>query len=358
MKPKTICVGVDRGFGYTKYYSDIATGQVDSLVAPISESRAKELAINNADDKRVIILKEENNFYLVGPRVADVEPEYAQRNLARGRDNTNERILFMTAMGLSSAASEYVKAYITTGLPTDEFEKNREEYKSIIKNGDKNYVFSLILGGKEFKKKIEVAAVSVENQPRGTIATIIENKLEEGESWDNIRSRRFAVCDIGYNTTDSSVYVGKDIVGGGERVNFSTTAMSKVIDDAKTVLESKYNCKKSENDILASLSTGTIKVRGKVVEVGEDIKEVFEKNAEKLTEEMSSRWDQFFDVFDEIVLTGGAVANKAFAKVLKAKFSKKFDWDVSVMENPQLANACGFYHIASTMRAKEEPDEE
>ena len=49
MKTKTVCVGIDRGFGVTKFYSDMASGQIDSLVAPISAARAKELIANNAD---------------------------------------------------------------------------------------------------------------------------------------------------------------------------------------------------------------------------------------------------------------------------------------------------------------------
>lgn len=358
MKHKTICAGIDRGFGVTKYYSDMVIGQIDSLVAPISPSRAKDLIANNVDDKRVVILKEGDKFYLIGSRVADVEPEYGSRNLDRHRNGLNERILFMTALGLCSGSAENVDFYVTTGLPTDEFEKNKKAYEDIIYNDGKNYVFSIIYEGKEYKKKISVKTVTVENQPKGTVITVLNDKLEKGEPWAELKSRKFAVCDVGYNTTDASVYVGKDIIGGGDKVNFSTSAMASIVADARNAIESAYDCKKSETDIMAALSTNKIKVKGKEVDVSEQISYALNSNADRIIEQTASKWDTYFDSFDEIILTGGAVANKAFSSVLRKKFTERFDWEVTVCENPQLANAFGFYAIACTVKNAMEESEE
>lgn len=348
-KPKNrIAVGVDRGFGATKYYSDIISGYIDSLVAPVTEKRASELITNNKDDNNVILIKINNEYYLIGSYVAKVEPSYAQRDLRRKRDSINETILFIAGMGLATGDVEEAELIVTTGLPTDDYDRLRDSYEQKILNEGKPYEFSIFRGGKEYKKCLKVIRANIENQPKGTIIAIINKKLSEGMDWNELKSRRFAVCDIGFNTTDLSIYVGKDIVRG-DKINFSTFAMVQIVATAKKMIEEAFDCKKTEDEILESLRTGKVKIRGEMKDCSAQVREAFLKNAELLVSEIISTWEVYLDSFDEFVLTGGTLANCVFADILQSLFKEKCGWDVTIAQNPQYANAFGFYLISASI---------
>jgi len=348
-KPKNrIAIGVDRGFGATKYYSDILSGHVDSLVAPITDKRATELIANNKDDDNVILIKINKEFYLIGSYVAKVEPSYAERDLIRSRDSINETILFVAGMGLATGDIEETELVVTTGLPTDDYDRLKDSYEQKILNENKPYEFSIFRSGKEYKKSLKVVKVSIENQPKGTIIAAINKKLSEGANWSDLKSRRFAVCDMGFNTTDLSIYVGKDIVRG-EKINFSTFAMVQIVATAKKLIEEEFDCKKTEDEILESLVTGKVKIRGKMKDCSEQVKAAFTKNANLLVSEITSKWEVFLDSFDEMILTGGTLANCVFADILQSLFEEKCGWNVTIPENPQYANAFGFYLISASI---------
>lgn len=348
MATKIISAGIDRGFGATKYLSDISSGCIDSLVAPISKDRAKELLTNNKDDESVIMLRKDDNYYLIGDYVAKVEPAFAERDLRRKRDNANESILFLVALGLATGDLEEASVIVTTGLPTDDYERLKKSYSETIMNNKEPYVFSILQNGKEFKKKITVIRANVENQPKGTILSLINEKIEAGEPWEMLKSRQFAVCDIGFNTTDLSVYVGKDIVRS-EKINFSTFAMNQIITTCKRLIEARYNCIKTEAEILEAVQSKQVKLKGQYVDCSEEILQGFKKNAELLANELSSKWEENLDSFDEFVLTGGTVENETFAEILKQEIIDKCGWEVSICQTPQFANALGFYIISKTL---------
>lgn len=356
MSKNIICTGIDRGFGVTKFFSDYCQGSVDSLVAPIPAERAKELIANNKDDDNVIVLKRNNDYFLIGGYVAKVEPQFAERDLRRKRDNTNESILFLAAMGLATENLEEANIIITTGLPTDDYERLKDSYTQSVLNNKQPYVFSILRNGKEIKKNITVVRANVENQPKGTIISVIDDKMNEGMTWSELKSRRFAICDIGFNTTDLSIYVGKDIVRG-EKINYSTFAMVQIVSTCKKLIEEHFVCVKNEPEILEAMKTGEIKIKGKMVDCSEIVHQGFLKNAELLITELSSKWENYLDTFDEIILTGGSVSNEDFATILKDQIAEKCGWEVTVCKNPQFANAQGFYIISASLLASAQKSE-
>lgn len=344
-----IAIGVDRGFGATKYRSQKTQGLVDSLVAPISESRAKEIMANNPNDTKLIIIKDQDEkYYLIGSFVSLLEPSYQKRDLRRDRSNANELLLFKVGMGLSTAELEDCEVVVTTGLPTDDFDNLKQKYIDDIENELEPYKYSIFVGNKEYKKNIVVKVANVENQPKGTIITIINEKLKNKEDWNEIKVKRYGVVDMGFNTTDLSMYVGKDLVKGDEN-NFSTFAMSKILLSIKQNIESKFNCKKTENDVLEALSTYTIKVKGKEVDCKKEVEEGFYENAKRLVSEIRSKWENYLDSLDEIVLTGGVVENEYFYNVLVDLFEKELGWDICKPNNPRFANANGYYIISRSI---------
>lgn len=348
MQKNRIAVGIDRGFGITKYFSKSKVGLIDSLVAPISEERAYELMKNNKDDKNVIITKINNEFFLVGSYVSKVEPSYAERDLRRSRDNLNETILFVTAMGLVTGKEKEAELIVTTGLPTEDFNKLKKYYMRKILNDRKPYRFTIYRANEKLEKIITVSRANIENQPKGTIITTINQKLTEGISWDELKNKRFSVGDIGFNTSDFSTYVGKDIVNS-EKINFSSFAMVQIISTAKKAIEDAFNCKKSEDEILKAFKTGRIKVRGKTENCSEYTEKAFMKNAELLIREIINNWEQHIDSFDEMILTGGVLENRFFINVLKELIKEKCGWNITIPESPQYANAYGFYLISESI---------
>jgi hypothetical protein len=343
-----IAVGIDRGFGVTKYYSDLKKGSFQSLIAPLTKEKAKTIIENNADDEETMVVKYLDKYYLVGKKVARLFINYGERSLERNRKSIPETVLFLTGLALATDKEEEPEVLITTGLPTDDFEKYHKEYEAHIKNDGKAHELVLYKNKKSYNKKIRVREAYAENQPKGTIISTINDKFSRGLEWDEIKDIDFAVCDIGYNTTDLSVYAGKDLVTA-DSINFSTKAMVHIVNTARTLIYEKYNSDKKEDEILDALKSGTIKVRGKKIDCSEEVKNAFVLNADEIVDEVISKWEGMIDSFDEIIVTGGAVENNFFANVLKDMFKDKSGWIVTIPETPQLANVFGFYLIAQSV---------
>jgi len=348
MTRQRIATGIDRGFGGVKYVSDLAEGDVESLIAEISEGRAKEILQNNQGDDSVIIVEQFGKYYLIGRYVAEVEPNSAERNLQRDRHTLNETILFLTGLGLATQNVKDSEVVVTTGLPTDDFDSNSVDYSSKIMNGGEPYVFVIYKGSKKFEKNIKVIAANIENQPKGTVISIIDKKLSEGMNWNDLKKRRFGINDFGYNTTDGSSYVGKDIVKG-DKINFSTTAMSEIVATAKRLINGYYKSNKSEDEILKAIETCEVKIKGEMKDCTPLVKQALEASGKQLVEQISSKWAGVIDTFDEVILTGGCLANKMFAEILKNLYKEATGWDVTIPDNPRMANANGFYLISASI---------
>ncbi|QUH22121.1 ParM/StbA family protein [Alkaliphilus sp. B6464] len=348
MAKHKIAVGIDRGFGATKYWSDLVSGHIESLVAPITEERANELMNNNKGDKSVIILHVDNEYFLVGSYVAEVEPTYAERDLRRSRDGKNETILFLAGMGLATDEVNEADLVVSTGLPTDDHDAIKDEYAKKIMNDGNAYKFTLYVGSKRFNKSLSVIKANIENQPKGTIISVINKKLGEGMSWDELKKRKFGIIDFGFNTSDASSYVGKDIVKG-DKINFSTFAMVEIVATAKKLIDSNFKTKKKEDEVLKSLETCEVKVKGSFKDCSEQVKLAFEEKGNLLVNEVASKWESVIDTYDELILSGGCVANEVFANILRGLFEQHTGWDVTIPENPRMANAFGFYLISASI---------
>ena len=347
-----LAIGLDRGFGGTKYYSDLAHGLFDSLIAPITEKRANEIMLNNKDNRKVIILKKDDSYYLVGSYVSLLEPTYSERDLTRSRNNDNEALLFMVGMGLATGPLTECSLVVTTGLPTADYEKMNLQYELDIENNHEPYVFSVFKGSKEYKKTLIVKKANVENQPKGTIITIMNEKMIKKADWNVITTRRYGIGDIGFNTSDFAMYLGKDIIKGVNN-NFSTFALAKILTNIQSSIETELTCKKSQNDIIDSLSTNIVKVKGVDTDCRKQVEEGFINNAHQLVKEIKSKWESYLDSLDEIILTGGVIENKFFFGILKDLFQKELGWNVIKPEQSQMANAYGFYLISVSITGQQ-----
>jgi hypothetical protein len=352
----TVAIGIDRGFGVTKYFSDINKGSFQSLIAPIDEERAERIIDNNADDEDTLVVKYDGKYYLVGERVAKIYIKYGERSLERNRKSISETVLFLTAMALATGEVEEVDVLVTTGLPTDDLKKFSKEYARHIINDYKAHEIVVYKNKKPLSKKLTVEDALIENQPKGTIITAINDKFANGLKWKDIKDINFAVCDIGYNTTDLSVYAGKDLVTA-DSINFSTKAMVNIVKSAKDLIFEKYGSDKKEDEILAALKTGVIKVKGKKVDCSEEIKDAFINNAKDIVSEVVSKWESMIDSFDEMILTGGTVENNFFSGVLQDMFKKQSGWVTVVPEHPQFANVFGFYLISQSVLQQKKNNE-
>lgn len=347
-----VAVGLDRGFGGTKYFSDLEQGLFDSLIAPISEKRAKEIMSNTKGNKKVLILKKDDSYYLVGSYVSLLEPTYAERDLTRSRNNENEALLFMVGMGLATGPLSNCSLVVTTGLPTADYEKMNLQYEMDIENNHEPYIFSVFKGSREFKKNLIVQKANVENQPKGTIITVMNEKMLKNIDINAITTRRYGIGDIGFNTADFAMYLGKDIIKGVNN-NFSTFALAKILTNIQSAIEDDLKCKKNQNDIIDSLVSYKVKVKGVDEDCRKQVEEGFMSNAHLLVKEVKSKWESYLDSLDEIILTGGVVENKFFFTIMQELFKKELGWSVIKPEQAQMANAYGFYLISMSILSQQ-----
>jgi hypothetical protein len=340
--------GVDRGFGDTKYFTLDKQGKFPSTITRISKEEAEEIIRNNADDGEVIVAYYKKEYFLIGKKVPLLFPDQGKRNLQRTRQNNQkEKILFLTAVGLGFVEEEISDLVICSGLPTDDL-KHKESYeKEIYNNGEPDYI-TIYVKGKKHKKNIQVQNVTVQNQPKGTVIRLINERRSQGIGWDVLKDKKVGICDIGYNTTDISIYVGKDLMST-ETTNFSTKAMHSIVLDFKEALFKKHNIEKDEEEVINALKTGKVISRGETIDISGLVEDVFLKSADDIVSEILSNWQSKIDSLEEIVITGGVLENSLFSSLLQELFHKKANWLVNISKDPAFSNVHGFYLIAQSM---------
>lgn len=230
--------------------------------------------------------------------------------------------------------ASHVTTFIVTGVPSREKGTKKEEDLKALLRGDH------IITMNGIDKKITVKDVEVIPQPLGTIIYLYlddnANVVDE-----DIAEEYVGIIDAGAGTCDCDALKALEIVDEDrDTFNLGMKTVYKKVADAINDEDSDYGATPEIVEAQFDNEEYIISKRFKIEKVKfEAMKEKYiQEVAEMIIARINSRWTNR-KKFDRIILTGGSV--KYFRK-----YFEKWEKDIIVIEDSQMANAIGFYRYA------------
>jgi plasmid segregation protein ParM len=271
--------------------------------------------------------------YFVGD-LAIRQSDIASRSLEQNRINDpNTKVLLLTALGLLSQW-ENQTFNLVTGLPTSYYANYFRAWSQEIKG---QYSISLQQNGQVKQKKFAIREAQIVPQPFGTLYDQMLNTLGNTINQD-LGKMVVGIVDIGFKTTDFAVADKLEFI---EHLSASTTTgMANVHRLLANYLQKKFNLEKADYELDQIVEEGVVRVAGRSEDLSHIKTEIYKQIAQKIINELSSRWD--YRQFDLIMLTGGG--GEALADYILPSFS-----NMVLVENAQYANVRGFQKLAHNL---------
>lgn len=324
-------VVLDHGNGKFKYRSEIKKGVKPSIVAfkkDVGESLiGKELKLKTYEVNGI--------EYVWGEDVTKVKETYPTYGFQNRYKEPMYKILSeiaLTNLALESKIKQTDEVIVITGVPSNEINTQAaEDLKKVFIDEEKGGLHTVKINGKLVK--VNVSEVVVIPQP---IGTVMNNYLDENGfvKEDRYEQIRVGIIDIGTGTTDL------DSINGLSRENEFKSIEAGMKDVYQLIADyinkQNSNAKVEYYQVEPYFKKGIypISLRHEV-DFNEVKEQAVKEIAEKIKKGIKSSW-KTFDRFDEIILTGGG------AKLFETYINELVDV-VAVPEEPQLANADGFY---------------
>nr|VFJ46455.1 MAG: plasmid segregation protein ParM [Candidatus Kentron sp. FM]VFJ74159.1 MAG: plasmid segregation protein ParM [Candidatus Kentron sp. FM]VFK07241.1 MAG: plasmid segregation protein ParM [Candidatus Kentron sp. FM] len=293
-------LGIDIGFGFTK-----ATNGKDSIIfksifGEAAQIQFRDQLLDQAGPESYLHLEIDGTPYFVG-ELAERQSNVCSFTL----DHSQFVESFAKTMALGAMASlmpESASVRIVTGLPVGYYQNQRDRLAGILRG--RHDLVHINAKGKRRELAINVVQVRVIPQPFGTL---LDNMLSEVVE---ISDKRFAqgkvgVIDVGFRTSD---YTIADATKYSERGSHTTDSgiaqgfalIANKLREATGVNVELYR-------LYDAVARGSIKIRGKTIDLTKLTEEVFTKLASAIATEVDRLWSEDWDV-DLIVITGGGGA--------------------------------------------------
>jgi len=301
-------LGIDVGFGFTK-----ATNGKDSVVfksifgeaAPI---QFREQLLDHAGAESYIHLEIDGVPYFIG-ELAERQSNVCSFTLDHSQFIEN----FAKTMALAAASSlvpESNSIRLVTGLPVGYYQRQRDQIANILKG--RHTLVQVDAKGNRKDLTINIVQVRVIPQPFGTLLDHILSDVAE------VTDRRFAqgkigVIDIGFRTSDYTIADHTRYSERGSHTTDSGIAQGFALIANRLREVSGVNIELYR--LYDAVARGSIKVRGKTIDLKKLTEEVFGKLATAVATEVERLWAEDWDI-DLIVITGGGAVLAPYLKPL------------------------------------------
>ena len=183
---------------------------------------------------------------------------------------------------------------------------------------------------------IEPAHVDVFAQGHGIYIDYLikEQKIDSDET--------VLVVDVGFNTIDMlAVVKGKPNKKNSQTLR--NKGVVKIIADLQSYLQDNFMLELSEQAVKDILLKRALKVYGDVKDLSDVIDTISENYASWFFGEIKSQKDDFLQTADKLVIAGGG------AYFLKNAIPPEYKGFVYIPENPEFANARGYYKLSELL---------
>ena len=314
MKPETVHVGIDIGYGDVKVAT--STGREFSFPSHTAEIDDPAMLANDMKER---VINEQGRHYLIG-HDATISRNVRQVHIDSSRIETLDfRLLGKHC--LSQIGSKH--AVITTGLPVKDFQRSRRKLQEVVQ------------GWSDRGHKLTVKRIVP--QPLGTFCDVALAG-GKGEIDERFRGAKVAIIDIGSGTTDLiEIYDGQLNPSTYTSDAFAVSAAMKIV---RNQLLIKHNAEFDISEIPGVVAKGSFENRGKEVSIGSFVREAKRHvvlNALALARRL---WGDL-RTFRYVLVTGGGAA--FLRDELRHHIAES---QLLIPDNPASSNARGYLYLA------------
>lgn len=293
-------LGIDIGFGFTKATNGKESVVFKSIFGEAAQIQFRDQLLDQAGPESHLHLEIGGIPYFVG-ELAERQSNVCSFTL----DHSQFVESFAKTMALGAIVSlvpESSSVRLVTGLPVGYYQRQRDQLASLLRG--RHDLVHIDAKGTRREVAINVVQVKVIPQPFGTLLDHMLSDVVE------IADKRFAqgkigVIDIGFRTSDYTIADSTKYSERGSHTTDSGIAQGFALIANKLREASGVNVELYR--LYDAVDRGSIKIRGKVIDLKKLTEEVFTKLATAVATEVDRLWSEDWDV-DLIVITGGGGA--------------------------------------------------
>jgi plasmid segregation protein ParM len=289
-------VGIDVGFGFTKAYNGKNSVILKSLIGDATDIQFRSFLGEESSTSNIHITMNDKSYFL--GNYAELQSTITEFTLDQEKLIENfVKILAITAAGICCESTGPIN--VVTGLPVGYLKRDSRRLKEMIR-GIHEITYHNI-NGKDETRRIQIDKIHVIPQPIGSIFNLIFD--EHGKMKDkNLASQKLGVVDIGFKTTDFSIFDHLQYIERGSST--MDTGISKCFSVFANKLRQESNINIELYRIFKFMESGMIKIKGKEYNISNLKKRVYTHAATAIASDLNRLWENDWDI-DSIILSGG-----------------------------------------------------
>ncbi len=336
-------IGLDIGFGFTKGANGRDTIVFKSIFGEAPDIQYREQMLGAPAIGEHLHVSIDGQDYFVG------ELAERQSNVRSFTLDQNQfvkefsKVMALAAVG--SIAEKDKPVRIVTGLPISYYRRHRDELAKILKG--KHEITLTDHKGQWHEVPVTISHVRVIPQPFGSLFNQMLNNM--GEVTDKrFVQQKIGIIDIGFRTSDYTVADKTRFSERGSRTTESGIAKAFALISGK--LKEMTGVNVEIYRLYDAVSKGTIKVRGKSIDLKSMTKQAFSKLSAAIASDVERLWVDDWDI-DLMVITGGGGA------VLGSYLRPLLQGEVLTLDpssDARLNNVRGYWKYGSNVWGKEQ----
>ena len=327
-------ISIDLGYGWVKgCNSEGKEICIPSFVGSGHERRiADELnqEVDELDNIHVVI---DGKHYFVGElaKRESLDKTYTLDTYKISHPMTK---ILLTTVAALLASREPQDTHIVTGLPYGDFDYQKDEMEDFLTHFYSAVQF--ISGPHRSKtKKIQFKKHSILPQAAGALIPRKNNNVMSSEYLEGVIDVGYKTCDVvAFETRGKSTFLRTDLC---DTIDMAT---SNVYELLQKTIRAQIGCRLDVSQIESAIIKQYIIYRGKKHSIKDEINQAKQAIAKTIIDLVRSKWRDNTDLMEHIYLIGGGV-------LLLEDTLKEIHPETIIVENPQLANAAGYFKIIS-----------
>ncbi len=293
-------VGIDIGFGFTKATTGKDMLVFKSIFGEATDIQFREQLLGASSPEEHLHIELDGESFYVG-ELAERQSHVRSFTLDQNQFITNfAKIMAMAALSRLVSTNDNVN--LVTGLPVSFYRRHREELSGLLLGA--HTIVTLDASGARHEMRMTVDQVRVIPQPFGSLFNLMMGDSAELSDKRYVEEK-IGVVDIGFRTTDYTVSDKTKYSGRGSGSSESGIARAFAMIAAK--LQEKTGVDVELYRMHDAVARGSIKIRGKTIDLRPLTEEAFSKLASAIATEVDRLWADDWDI-DLIVVTGGGGA--------------------------------------------------
>jgi plasmid segregation protein ParM len=293
-------VGIDIGFGFTKATNGKDTLVFKSIFGEVTDIQFREQLLSASSLEEHLHVELEGEPFFVG-ELAERQSHVRSFTLDQNQFITNfAKIMAMAALSRLVSANDTIN--LVTGLPVSFYRRHREELSGLLLGA--HSLISLDSSGVRTEIPVTINQVRVIPQPFGSLFNLMMGETAELSDKRYVQGK-IGVIDVGFRTTDYTISDKTKYSGRGSGSSESGIARAFAMIAVKLLEQTGVDVELYR--MYDAVARGSIKIRGKTIDLRPLTEEAFSKLASAIATEVDRLWADDWDI-DLIVVTGGGGA--------------------------------------------------